>query len=138
MSTMVAGIPRHQVGLGDHRAQRQAGGNSLCAQQDVGLDAPVLDRPHLAGAAGARLDLVGNQQDAVAVAQRAQSGQEFVVGDDVAALTLDRLDEDRRDLFSRHELLEDAIFQLVETGQAVRHVHHARQQRPKARVIAAL
>jgi hypothetical protein len=35
------------------------------AAQDVRLHVPVLDRPHFAGAPGARLDLVGDEQDAV-------------------------------------------------------------------------
>ena len=73
-------------------------GDALGDEQDVGLDAPVLDRPHLPGAAGARLDLVGDEQDAVLGAQLAQALEEAVLGDDVAALALDRLDDDRGDL----------------------------------------
>ena len=42
--------------------------DALGREQDVRLDAPVLDRPHLPGPAGARLDLVGDEQDAVLVA----------------------------------------------------------------------
>ena len=57
--------------LGQERAQGQARGDALGRDQDVGLDVGVLDRPHPAGAAHAGLDLVGDQQDAVALAQRA-------------------------------------------------------------------
>ena len=62
-----------QVGAGDHRAERHARRDALGREQDVGLDAPVLDRPHLPGPAGARLDLVGDEQDAVVVADVAQA-----------------------------------------------------------------
>ena len=66
-----AGTPAlEQLRAGDERAERHAGRDALGRQQDVGLDAPVLDRPHLAGAAGAGLDLVGDEQDAVLVADR--------------------------------------------------------------------
>ena len=47
--------------------------DALGRQQDVGLDAPVLDRPHLAGPSGAGLDLVGDEQDPVLVADPAQA-----------------------------------------------------------------
>ena len=61
-----AGPPRlEQVRPGDHRAERHPGRDALGGQQDVRLDAPVLDGPHLAGPPGARLDLVGDEQDAV-------------------------------------------------------------------------
>ena len=123
-----------QLGPGDHRAERHARRDALGGQQDVRLDAPVLDRPHLAGPAGARLDLVGDEQDAVLVADSAQALEEAVLGDDVAALALDRLDDDRRDLVGRGELVEQ---DLVEPAQvldpAVRRVEDARQQRPEAR-----
>ena len=128
-----------QLGAGDHGAEGHARGDALGRQQDVGLDAPVLDRPHLAGPPGARLDLVGDEQDAVLVADRAQALEEAVLGDDVAALALDRLDDDRRDLVGRGELVEQ---DLVEPAQvldpAVRRVEDARQQRPEARVVLGL
>ena len=128
-----------QLGPGDHRAERHARGDALGRQQDVRLDAPVLDRPHLAGPAGARLDLVGDQQDPVLVADLAQALEEAVLGDDVAALALDRLDDDRRDLVGRGELVEQ---DLVEPAQvldpAVRRVEDARQQRPEAGVVLRL
>ncbi len=50
------------------------------------------------GPTGARLDLVGDEQDPVPVAELAEALEEAVLGDDVAALALDRLDDDRRDL----------------------------------------
>jgi len=80
----------------------------------VGLDPEVLDGPHLAGAPGARLDLVGDEQDAVPVAQLAQAGHEAGLGHDVAALALHGLDDDGRDFVGGHDLVEE---HLVEPGQ---------------------
>ena len=135
-----AGTPRlHEVGPRDHRGQRHAAGDALGGQHDVGLDAPVLDRPHLPGPTRARLDLVGDEQDAVAVAQLAETLEEAVLGDDVAALALDRLDDDGRHLLGRRELVEQ---HLVEPAQVLdppeRRVEHARQQRAEAGVVLRL
>ena len=55
---------------------------------------------------GARLDLVGDEQDPVPVAELAQARQEAGLGDDVAALALDRLDDDRGELVGGHQLLK--------------------------------
>ncbi len=63
----------HQLGARAMNAPSgRPGGDALGADQDVRLHAGVLDRPHPAGAAHARLHLVGDEQDAVLVAQRAQ------------------------------------------------------------------
>jgi hypothetical protein len=66
----------------------------LAVVHDVRLDAGVLDRPPSAGAAHARLDLVGDEEDAVLVADLAQSLHEGLRRGEVAALSLDRLDDD--------------------------------------------
>ena len=60
----------------DDRRQRQAVGDRLGHAHDVGDDPGVLERPHPPGPAVARLDLVGDEQDAVLVAQVAQRAQE--------------------------------------------------------------
>ena len=52
----------------------------------------------------------------------ARRGQEAGGGDDVAALALDRLDDDRGDLIGRDQALEHAALELVETGVAEGHV----------------
>ena len=135
-----AGTPGlEQLRPGDHRAEGHPRGDALGGQQDVGLDPPMLDRPHLAGASGAGLDLVGDQQDAVRVADVAQPLQEAVLRDEVAALPLDRLDDDRRDLVGRGELVEQ---HLVEPAQvldpSVRSVEDARQERAEAGVVLRL
>ena len=76
---------------------------------------------------GARLDLVGDEQDAVLVADRAEALEEAVLGDDVAALALDRLDDDRRDLVGRGELVEQ---DLVEPAQVLDLARTARGRSP--------
>ena len=69
----------------------------------------------------------------------AQALEEAVLGDDVAALALDRLDDDRRDLVGRRELVEQ---DLVEPAQVLdppeRRVEDARQQRPEPGVVLGL
>ena len=54
----------------------------------------MLAGKHPSGAADARLHLVEDQQDAVPIAQFAQSGQEPVRRHEVTALALDRLHQD--------------------------------------------
>ena len=70
--------------------QRQARGDALGHDHDVGHDAAPLDGEEAAGAAVAGLDLVGDQQDAVLVGNLAQRRQERRRWDDVAALAEDR------------------------------------------------
>ena len=69
----------------------------------------------------------------------AQALEEAVLGDDVAALALDRLDDDRRDLVGGHQLVEQ---DLVEPAQvldpAERRVVDAGQQRAEAGVVLGL
>src|SRR5207245_10081527 len=57
------------------RPERHPAGDALGQADDVGIDAPVLDRVHLASAAHAGLHLVNDQQHPVAIAQFAQRGQ---------------------------------------------------------------
>ena len=82
----------------------------LADGDDVGLDAEMLDAEHLAGAAHAGLHFVADQQDAVLSASaRAAAGGTAARRDDVAALALDRLDDDRRDFVGRDEVHEHLL-----------------------------
>ena len=98
----------------------------------------MLDRPHPPGSTGARLDLVGHEQDAVVVADLAQSGEEVVFGNDVAAFALDRLDHDRGDFVGRDEPLEDATLELVQPYVAEGHVVDAGEHGPETGVVLGL
>jgi hypothetical protein len=65
----VRGEPVHQLGAGDDPGDGEPVAEALGEGQDVGLDPVGLDAPEvLAGAAPAGLDLVGDEQDAVLVA----------------------------------------------------------------------
>ena len=128
-----------QVRAGDHGAERHARRDALGSQEDVRLHAPVFDGPHLAGPARARLDLVGDEQDAVLVADVAQALEEAVLGDEVAALALDRLDDDRGDLVGGRELVEQDVVEPLEVlDPAVWSVEDARQERAEAGVVLRL
>ena len=81
-----------------HAGERKAGRDRLGDGHQVGLDAVVLDREHLPGAAEAGLHLVDDEDDPVLVADPAQPAHELLGRDDEAALALHGLDDDRRDL----------------------------------------
>ena len=80
---------------------------------DIGLDLGVLDGPPLAGAAGAGLDLVGDEEDAVTVADLTQFLHEDGGRDDVAALALDGLDEDGGNLLGGEDGFEELFFNVA-------------------------
>ena len=67
---------------------------TIRAEDHVGLGAPVLDRPHAAGAAEARLHLVDDQQAAPLPAERRHLGEHAVGQGDDAALALHGLEDD--------------------------------------------
>ena len=116
-----------EVAPGGESAQRQAVGDRLGDRHRVGHDPGVLERPHPAGPAVAGLDLVGDEQDPVLVAEGAQLAQERDRCRLVAALALDRLDEDRCHARGRHD----------ERGQPAERVHaRLRRERLVAREVA--
>ena len=77
--------------------QMMSGSTSQCSTAN---SLPVRPMP--------RLHLVGDQQDAVPVAQLAQRRQEARRRHVIAAFALDRLDEDGRHLVRRRDALEAA------------------------------
>ena len=87
----------HDLGAAEHARERQAVRDRLRDADQVGLDARVLDREEAAGAAEAGLHLVGDEDDAVAVADLAHACDELGRRDDEAALALHRLEDDRGD-----------------------------------------
>src|SRR5436190_1323127 len=63
----------HEVAAGDHRPDRHARGDALGGEEDIGQYAPMLGGPHPAGSTGAGLNFVGDEDDAVAIADLAQA-----------------------------------------------------------------
>ena len=86
----------------------------------------------LPGAAEAGLHLVGDQDDAVLVAEPAHALDELLRGDDEPALALHRLEHDRRHVLGRHVRLEGELegVEVVE-GHAV----GLRRERPEAGLV---
>ena len=73
------------------------------------------------------------------VAQLPQALEEAVLRDDVAALALDRLDHDGRDLVGRDEPVEQDVVEPLEVlDLAVRRVVDAGQERVEAGVVLRL
>ena len=91
---MRAGDPVHELGARQHHAQRHAGGNALGDGDDVRLNAGVLDGPPFSAASRAALDFIGDQQNAVLIADAAQFAHELGGRRHVAAFALDRFNED--------------------------------------------
>ena len=103
----------------DHGAHRRVGGrDALGARDQVRRDAVARGGEPLADAPEAGDDLVGDQRDAVLVAQRAQPGPVAVGRHEAAAGVLDRLGDQHR-----HGLrpgLDDRALDLVQQPRAQR------------------
>ena len=78
----------------------------------------MLDGKPLAGAGHATLHFVGDQQDAVLVANAAQLFHEDGGSDHVSAFALHRLDKDRRHFFGRQNGLEQLFFNVGGAAQS--------------------
>src|SRR5262245_58029430 len=89
-----AGSPIHDSLASDDRPQRHAAGNTLGQAHDIGYDSPMLHREHLASPTHARLHFIGNQQNAVLVAQLAQFTMKLWRRHDIATFALYRFDND--------------------------------------------
>ena len=116
---MAAWLERGQhLGPREQPGQRQARCDRLGHDEDVRLDVPVPHREQLTGPAEPGLDLVGDEEDPVLAGDLAEARQEPRRRDDVAALTDDRLDDDRRDLVRIHELVEQQVEPLLPVARA--------------------
>ena len=113
-----------------HCAQRNAARKRLGQRGHVGLNAVVLIRAPLAGAAHAGLNLIDNQQRAGGTRQRARLGKELLRQRTNAALALDGFDENRAD-FVRE--LRAQIGDIVEADKL-----HARNHRPERLAVLRL
>ena len=87
----------HDVGAAGDRGQRHPTGEALGRGDEVGHDAFVFAGEPCAGARDAGLHFVGDEHDAAVPAEVGHRPQEALGGDDEAALSLDRFDDDARD-----------------------------------------
>src|SRR6202022_3655788 len=110
-----ARLPIHHAGACDHSAQRKSGSNAFRYADDVRLDTGVVHGPPFASAAHTRLHFVRNKHNAVLLADALQSLKEFGRRENVAAFTLNRLDEDARDFFGIDAAAEKLVFEIVQT-----------------------
>ena len=115
---------RRAVGLhvdlarGDHRRHRGLAAAERFRQcRHIRHDARLLKGEEVTGPAHAALDLIGDPQHAVLVAQRAQLAPEFDRRLDDAAAALDRLEHDDTDFRVRLEGIADGV------DVAERHLH---------------
>ena len=112
------------------RAGRSAPTGHVAARErlrhrdEVGLEAPVLEREHAAGAAEAGLHLVDAEERPVAAAELLRALEVAGLGE-VDALALHGLDEEERDVLARELALER--LEVVE-----RHAREAGEQRLEA------
>ena len=98
---------------GGAEAERHIGrGDALGGDQDVGLDAPVIDGKPLAGAAPPGHHFIGDHQHAVAVADFAQARKVFRRRNENAVGSDDRLKNDRRDI----AFVADHVLDVVGAG----------------------
>ena len=94
---MSARFPRHDFGTSHHYAERHAGRNAFGERDDIRMEVEVFEREHLAGAAHTALDFIRNQENAVLSRDLLELRKKIRRRDDVAALTLNGFDDDRRD-----------------------------------------
>src|SRR5579872_6224689 len=83
------------------------------------MHAGVLDRPPFSGTADAALDFVGDQQNAVTIADAAKLLHENGRGDDITAFALHGLNEDGGDFLRRQRGLEELVFNETGTAQRI-------------------
>ena len=94
--TVGAGLDNaHNLLAGENGADGvHAARNGLAKSDHVGLDARPLGAEHAAGAANASLNLVGNENDVVLLAESLNLGEVVVIGDHDTSLTLNGLNDD--------------------------------------------
>ncbi|CAM2137885.1 hypothetical protein PT2222_100011 [Paraburkholderia tropica] len=108
----------HDFRAADHARQRHAAGQALGDRHEVRRDVVVFHREQLAGAREARLHFVGDQQDAVRVADLAQAAHEVRRRLVEAAFALNRFEDDRGDALRIDVGLEQHLDVLERVGRA--------------------
>ena len=129
-----AGRRRRPRPAGD-AGERKSAAQRLARDDEIGLDLEVLDRPDRAGTTDSRLHLVGDVDDAVLPAERAQPLEELAGHRDEPTLALHRLEHDAGDRGRVDVRLEQVLERSdrgVRVDAAVR-VRRRRRGRPRAR-----
>ena len=127
---MAAAGPVHHRGPRHDRPQRQSVGNPFGQAHDIALNPPVLAGKVLASPAKSALHFVQHQEHTVLVADLSQAWQKIVRRNDVAALALDRLDEDGRQLFNRTDRPQQGVHAFEIAIAGVMDVRHQRREAP--------
>src|SRR4051812_33401447 len=116
-----AGSPvAHEPRPPDEGRDRHSAADPFSGRHQVRHDAPALRSPEPAGPTEPRLDLVDDQDHAVAVAQLAEPREEPVGGDAAPAVALDGLDDDRRDRSESRRRVLEGVTNELESGLAGR------------------
>ena len=115
---MCARLPCHQFGAGHHDAKRQTGSNSLRERDDIGLAIEVFEGKHLSRSSHSALHFIRNQKNAIVVRDLLKTLQEMRRWDDVSALSLNGLNNNRGNFIGRHGRSKDDIFQIFQYGFA--------------------
>jgi len=106
----------HHISAADYARQRHAAREALGHRHQIGHDVVVMHREQLARARKARLHFIGDQQNAVLVAQLAQRAHELGGRRIEAAFALHRLEDDRRDALWIDVGLEQMLDRLQRVG----------------------
>lgn len=98
----------HHLVVGeDSRDRVDTSGEGLAKQKDIGLDVVVVNAEHLSGTGKTGLDLVGDQEDVVLLAELGDLLEVAIVGDHDTSLTLNGLDQEGADVLA--VVLEDVL-----------------------------
>ncbi len=126
---MRAGLPDVELALHQHERHRQSVARERLRQRhDVGNNARGFEAEELTGAAGADLNVIGDEQDAVACTQLGEATEPLGAGDVDATLGLDRFDDHGGGQFEATALVTEQLLEVgegVESGEValVRHKH---------------
>ncbi len=106
---MGAGPPRHQLFTGHDATNGHTATNTFGKTYDIGLHTFMLNSPPFARTTGAALNFVGDQQDAILVANGPQAGEEVGCRDYIAAFSLDWLYQNAGHVGGVDQILEKLV-----------------------------
>jgi hypothetical protein len=108
--------PAHHIGACDGDPKGKSRRDAFGDGHDVRHKVEVFARPQATGAPHPRLHLIGDDEDAVGLAQAIQPVEETARGDDVSPLALNRLDDDGGHFLWRNGRLEDNLLDEADAG----------------------